>query len=176
MGAVVMNEKLSALIDAELDELEERRVLDTLSQNPELRLTWERYHLVRAVINRQLEIIAPRGLAGKIYDRLQLDPPAVRRPHYRWVGGVAAAASIAVVVMMGLPVWQKPSTPAAPTLVSSTFTPTDTDLVSTGDTTAAERVEGGLNVYLVGHNEFMPTAGMGGMLPYVRVVTYDSNK
>jgi hypothetical protein len=31
-------------------------------------------------------------------------------------------------------------------------------------------------VYLVEHNEFMPTNNIGGMFPYVRVVTYDSDR
>lgn len=183
-----MNEKfsaLSALVDGELDDLEERRVLDQASKDAELRRAWERYHLVRAAMTRQLDMVAPRGLADRIYDHLQIptDLPATAGTRtYRWAGGLAVAASVAAVVAIGLPAWQKPQTPAAPTLASARFTPVEATVAkeSTGandvDLAGAGQPEGQLNIYLVGHNEFMPTAGMGGMLPYVRVVTHDRAK
>ena len=52
---MTMNEKLSALIDAELDELDERRTLNALTEDAKLRATWERYHLIRAVMTRQID-------------------------------------------------------------------------------------------------------------------------
>ena len=42
--------------------------------------------------------------------------------------------------------------------------------------TREPEAESALNAYLVEHNEFAPTSGMNGMLPYVRVVGYDSDK
>ena len=36
--------------------------------------------------------------------------------------------------------------------------------------------ENALNAYLVEHDEFASTAGLGGMMPYVRVVSYDNDK
>ena len=158
--------------------------MDQASNDAELRRAWERYHLVRAAMTRQLDMVAPRGLADRIYDHLQIptDSPApAAGGTYRWLGGLAVAASVAAVVAIGLPAWQKPQTPAAPTLASARFTPVEATVASesTGANDAgpaAEQAEGQFNVYLVGHNEFMPTAGMGGMLPYVRVVTHDSAK
>lgn len=173
-----MNEKLSALMDTELDELEERRVLDTLAHDVELRRTWGRYHIARAAMTRQLEYVAPAQLADRIYAKLQdiaLTVVPSRNVRYRWVGGLAVAASVAALAVFGLPALQRPTTPAAPTLAVNTFTPTE--LASATEAEPQDgRSEGRLNAYLVGHNEFMPTAGMGGMLPYVRVVTYDRDK
>lgn len=175
-----MNEKISALMDAELNELDERRVLETLAHDVDLRRTWGRYHLVRAAIGRQLDYVAPARLADNVYTKLQhttITMTPNRFSGYRWVGGAALAASVAALAIIGLPTLQGPSTPATPTLAVSSFTPTDAVLASATEVSANDEPgKGRLNAYLVGHNEFMPTAGMGGMLPYVRVVTYDRDK
>ena len=47
-----MKEKLSALVDNELDDLDERRVMAALEKDADLRRTWERYHLVRSALHR----------------------------------------------------------------------------------------------------------------------------
>jgi len=36
--------------------------------------------------------------------------------------------------------------------------------------------ESALNAYLVEHDEFASTSGLGGMMPYVRIVSYDNDK
>ncbi|MFP5348594.1 MAG: sigma-E factor negative regulatory protein [Gammaproteobacteria bacterium] len=173
-----MNEKISALMDAELDALDERRTLDALARDAELRHTWDRYHLARAAIARQLDYVAPAQLAEKVYARLQDPALTIARSRfagYRLAGGLAVAASVAALAVVALPWFQRSDTPSAPTLAVSTFTPTEAVLASASEAPAQES-EGRLSAYLVGHNEFMPTAGMGGMLPYVRVVTYDRDK
>ena len=52
-----MNEKLSAFMDNELDELETRRLLATLAEDEALRAAWGRYHLAGAVLRRRLDQI-----------------------------------------------------------------------------------------------------------------------
>lgn len=159
-----MKEKLSALMDGELGELEERRVLDALTKDARLRAAWERYHLMRAAITRQLDIVAPAGLADKIAARLGSDVVMDHRRHSRLFGGLAAAAALAAVTIFAVQSLQSPP----PAAVSPSL--------AVNQIVSPEPAEGPLNVYLVGHNEFMPIAGMGGMLPYVRVVTYDRDK
>ena len=36
--------------------------------------------------------------------------------------------------------------------------------------------ESALNAYLVEHDEFASASGLGGMMPYVRIVSYDNDK
>lgn len=160
-----MNEKLSALMDGELSEIEERRALDEMSKDARLRTSWERYHLIRAAITRQLEIVVRPGLTDRIYSGLE-DPVVQARPpvHRRLMAGAALAASVAAVALYGIQSLQSPLSPPLPTPLAA------------NQVTSPERPEGRLNAYLVGHNEVMPIAGMGGMLPYVRVVTYDRDK
>lgn len=170
-----MKEKLSALVDAELSEHEERQVLERLKTDPALRATWDRYHLIRAAMTRQLEALAPQGLAQRVSSQIETREPRVSRLRF-WplAGGFAAAASVAAVAIFVTQTFVvAPSSLAtnsagalAPVLTASNAAPASTPAPPPG-----ERLN-----YLVGHNEFMPTGGMGGMLPYARVVTFDSDK
>ena len=48
-----LNESLSAAIDGEADELELRRVLNAVDEDPYLRAKWQRLHLIGGVMRRQ---------------------------------------------------------------------------------------------------------------------------
>jgi sigma-E factor negative regulatory protein RseA len=179
---MTMKEKLSALIDAELDELDERRTLKALADDGKLRSTWERYHLIRAVMTRQLEALAAPGLAERVMARLDDGTRRIAAPPLRFwplAGGFAAAASVAAIAILTFQAIEQPSAPSgAPTAaVASTAggSPPVTATV-TPAVMATSDPEERLDLYLVGHNEFMPIAGIGGMLPYVRVVTHNQDK
>lgn len=180
-----MKEELSALIDAELDELEERRVLNALANDPELRRTWGRYHLIRAAVTRQLGALAPADLPERVLAQLNTEPVAA--PSLRFwplAGGFAAAASLAAIAILGLQALREPSVPnvvtplaVAPTSVPTSPTAPATEVASTtAGAPATMNSEERLSRYLVGHNEFMPTAGIGSMFPYVRVVAHGPDK
>jgi sigma-E factor negative regulatory protein RseA len=49
----VIGETLSALMDDEVEQLELRRVLKNLSDDPELRAKWSRLHLISSVLHQQ---------------------------------------------------------------------------------------------------------------------------
>jgi sigma-E factor negative regulatory protein RseA len=166
-----MKEKLSAFIDAELTELEERQVLTALAYDAELRSAWERYHLIRAAMTRQVSMLAPAGLAERVVKDVGLQPGnRVTARSWHYAAGAAVAASVAALAIFGVQSLYRPAVPGSPTLARVSETATQASSAS-GPTTAQ-----GLNPYLVGHSEFMPTSGMGGMLPYVRVVTVESDK
>lgn len=164
-----MKEKLSALIDAELSELEERHVLTALAHDSDLRSAWERYHLIRAAMTRQLSLLAPKGLPERILQGLGEQAQRATPRYWHYAGGAAIAASVAAIALVGMQALYRPPAPAVPPVARATVAPAPA--ASTAPASAQ-----GLNPYLVGHNEFMPTAGMGGMLPYVRVVTLEPDK
>ncbi|MFL6624182.1 MAG: sigma-E factor negative regulatory protein [Sulfurifustaceae bacterium] len=181
-----MKEKISALIDAELDDLDERRTLNALTHDADLRATWERYHLIRTVMARELGVLATPGLPDRVMARLDGDAGRRRAQLRFWplAGGFAVAASVAAIAILALQTLQQPLNVAssAPVTVASNgaampiaATPAAAPSVPK-DAAAAKDIEEPLYPYLVGHNEFMPTAGMGGMLPYVRVVAYPQDK
>ena len=58
MSREALQESLSAVMDNEADELELRRVLAAAGDDAELRGTWSRYQLARAVMHK--ELLEPR--------------------------------------------------------------------------------------------------------------------
>lgn len=178
-----MREKLSAYIDAEANDLEARRVLETLSVDVELRGAWERYHLIRATLRKEVGLMPARDLIDRI--RAQIEDTATAETDTgtgtgtrwgRFVIGMGIAASVAVLAIFSLQVLN-PGTNNPSAQVASQVR--STDFIRTRGThwdTDRPEIASTLNVYLVEHNEFMPTNGMGGMFPYVRVVTYDTDR
>lgn len=180
-----MKEKLSALVDNEIDELEQRRVLGALAEDATLRRTWDRYHLVRAALRKELEFVVKPGLAERVAKEISMTsvPAGAASSRTFWrraalaSGTVAIAASVAAVAIFGLQ-WTR--TPIAGTQqLAAQSKPAPAQVARTGamrwDTTHAE-AENALNAYLVEHNEFASHSGFGGMSPYVRVVSYDNDK
>lgn len=98
-----IDETLSALMDDETAELETRRALKAVSEDPERRATWRRYQLASAAMRRDL----PPQMVD-LSDRIAtaIDGEATPRPSVsRWLkplGRVAVAASVAAVAVFGV--------------------------------------------------------------------------
>lgn len=171
-------EKLSALMDAELDELNERSLLQALSRDVELRRAWGRFHAIRAAMTRQLDVLAALDLPERVMARLEREvQPAADAALRFWplAGGFAAAASVAAIAILAVQTLQQPTgAPAggSPVAVAATGAQVASGAGATLVPVTNDSAER-LNLYLFGHNEFMPTGGMGGMLPYVRVVAHE---
>lgn len=195
-----MKEKLSALVDNELDELDERRVMKALENDADLRQTWERYHLVRSVLHQDLDVLVPSGMAARVAARIESEPADVasfrRRKISHIAGTLAMAASVAVIAVAGVQWFHRPVTAPVPSLVAgaqsvpvnSVAAPVASlaagqsapdDFIRAGAThwdVKEPETESTLNTFLVEHNEFASSSGIGGMMPYVRVVGYDNPK
>jgi sigma-E factor negative regulatory protein RseA len=169
-----MNEKLSAFVDNQLSELEERRLLDELVRSDELRARWGRYHLISAALRRELGHVVPLDTPAAIANALATEP---RHRHglrlafsaTKIAGGLAIAATVATVAVLNLPIAVTPEKQAA-TVAAAVPAPASSTSPRTSDATHP------LNAYLLEHSEFAPTAGMGNMLPYVRSVNHDPNR
>ncbi len=177
---VTMNEKLSAFVDNDLSELEERRVLAELERDPALRATWERYHLIRAALRNELKDAAATNVSAAVASAIAREPTNRNRRALavtvgKTLGGLAIAATVAAVaiLMVRTPVTPPAEIAAAPkaSLVGTSIVP-----VSDGARPVAPLAADSLNAYLLEHSEFAPTAGMGNMLPYVRTVNHDNNQ
>lgn len=104
MSRETLQESLSAVMDNQADELELRRVL-AASDDPELRATWSRYQLARAVMHK--ELLEPRlDIAAAVSAALADDAAPVaqqiQRGPWRTVGRLAVAASVTVAVLAGV--------------------------------------------------------------------------
>jgi sigma-E factor negative regulatory protein RseA len=167
-----MNDKLSALMDNELDEIETRRLWAALPADAAARAAWGRYHLIRAALRRE-PVTPAADIAEAVAARVAALPaPAGRRPLARLAGQLALAASVAAVVLVGAREWLGGVSPPAP-VAAQRETPVEYLRAQTRWNTNERAIESALNGYLVEHNEFAPSAGVSGMLPYVRVVGYE---
>lgn len=102
MSREALQESLSAVMDNEADELELRRVLSA-SDEPELRATWARYQVARAVMHKELR--EPRlDIAAAVSAALagEAQPVKVSRAPWRGLGRLAVAASVTVAVLAGV--------------------------------------------------------------------------
>jgi sigma-E factor negative regulatory protein RseA len=179
-----MKEKLSAFVDNELSEHEQSQLLRALAEDPELDRTWERYHLMRAVMRNELEMMVAPDTAMRVMQQLHDMPelPVVkdasnhrRLPIVKIVSGLAIAASVAALAIFGvqtLSVEQSNSSLTTASAPPQDFIRTN---VIRWDTNRPEQ-EDALNAFLVEHNEFTPTSGMGGIMSYVRVVGYHQHE
>ena len=176
-----MKEKLSALVDNELDELDERRIWVALEGDVALRNTWERYHIVRAALRQDLEVVVAHDMAERVAERIATEPSIAatfkRRRLVHFMGTFAIAASVAAIAIVGVQWLQQPVTAPMPVIAANV--PAQAKVVRSGVTrwdTNEPEAENALNAYLVEHDEFASTAGIGGMMPYIRVVSYDNDK
>lgn len=112
-----LRQSLSAVIDDEADAFELRRVLDELGRDGELRVLWDRYHLIGNVMRGERGR-PPAGLRDRVWDALESTAetvpvdaapgvaalPAASAPAPSRLGrmtGLAVAASVAFAVVLG---------------------------------------------------------------------------
>ncbi len=177
-----MKEKISALLDAELKGRERDRVLAELNRNSDLRKAWERYHLISSALCNELEILVTPQLADRVAANIKnessLATPSSRFIH-QWKNNMsrnfAIAASI-VVLVLTLPfiISTDTTNKAAPALTADTALEKNYVRAGIGWEHRSEW-EQGLDTFLVEHNENTPISTMSGMMPYVRLSSYDYN-
>lgn len=186
---MVMKEKISALMDGELDAKAADDLLRSLPGDVALRRTWERWHLIRASLHQDLDVLAPAGLVAAVAGSLRDEPTVLaprrrflpdRREWTRWVGGAAIAASVAAVSVVGMRTLNGvPEAVPAALLAQNSQPARRGGLLRASDTqweTPSPEVRNDLNEFLVEHSEFNPAARMNGMMSYVRIVGYDSEQ
>lgn len=92
---------LSALMDGEGGEFEVRRTLALVSQEPELRRKWDRYHMAAAALRGEPVSVGP-DLSARIAAALEGEPGSRNRTALRAAGRVAVAASVAFLTVFGV--------------------------------------------------------------------------
>jgi len=165
---VTMKEKVSALIDGELQSDSLHAHLGRLRADPELRGAWDTYHLIGDALRGQ---ISP-GIADRVVARLREEPtvlaPRAERNPTRRLGwyAMSAAASVAAVVFVAWtasPGWRAESQLAGGPDPATVATPAPVALVSS---VAPVEIEN----YLLAHQPYSHTSAMQGIAPYGRSV------
>jgi sigma-E factor negative regulatory protein RseA len=174
-----MKETLSAFVDNELSEFEEKRLLKMLGDDAELRQTWGRYQLVRSSLRGEPIDASSVDLSLRIRATLEkenaLTGTSATRSVVRIGGRLAIAASVAAVTLVAVQWARNPQNHAGPLAAKSAVVQTASAKKPMRWNTESPEAERTLNSYLREHNEFAG-GGVSGMLPYVRVVGYNNNE
>ena len=176
-------EPLSALMDGELNHRLSSDLLDQIARDPELRASWERYHLIAQAMRGEVIDPRPRHLAAAVEEALQIEPVPIRRPSRRHrrsaplapFAGAALAAAAAFLAVFAVPnLFEGPAGPSLETLPRplARWTPPAGVPERRWDLDRPDLVHK-LDIFLVKHQEAAPAAGVKGMLPYGTLIGYE---
>ncbi len=102
------DERISALVDGELDEQEHRVIVDKLLTRSENRKAWGRYHLIGDTLKRSLPKGMDHGFSSRVMAALDDEPtvlapqPPAKSSWRQRVAGLAVAASVTAVAILGV--------------------------------------------------------------------------
>ena len=165
-------DKVSALMDGELDEHEARRVVLGLKDAGEARESWATYHTIGDVLRG--ESLPAFDVSGRVAAAVA-DEPAIlapRRParmNRPLTYALSAAASVSAMAVVG---WMAFSgNPSTLPLEIARNAPVvqkipEAQLVSTPS-------DGQMNDYLLAHQGVSPGNRLHGVAPYIRTISID---
>jgi sigma-E factor negative regulatory protein RseA len=175
-----MKERISALVDGELDERAAAQAIDALKQEGEALDSWRSYHLISDAM-RDTRLLS-EGFAARVAQKLAAEPTVLAPNRLapaaapRWLAMPAAvAASLAGIALVGwlalapqpqapAPVAQAPAVPQVASVPHPAGAPVMVPLPSaTSD-------------YLLAHQGFSPRLSLQGVAPYVRTVSDQENE
>jgi len=141
------DERISALMDDELDEQMHHSAVDELLNKAEARDTWARYHLISDTLQQHMPAGMDKQFSSRVMSALD-DEPTVLSPRTaqtssmtQRLAGLAVAASVAAVAVMGVQFMyqqdgQAPTEQIAKTPVTSPPNTSSSHSLSTNQTLA----------------------------------------
>jgi sigma-E factor negative regulatory protein RseA len=171
-GKGTMDDRISQLMDGELDDREAGRLIGALGAQDEARDAWRIYHLIGDAM-RDTRVLSA-GFAARVTGKIALEatvlaPKALQpqRPRNWFAVPAAIAAGVAGVSVVGwlalAPVAQAPQAPVAQLQPQAAPKPQTIPLPSaTSD-------------YLLAHQGFSPRSSLQGMSAYARTVSAEAS-
>lgn len=170
-------EQVSALLDGELPEAEVPLVVRRIARDESLKNTALRYSLIGDALRDELPAGHVADLVGPVREMLREEPApgpaAVPRPNQlrRYAGGLAVAASVALVALVALPGRQKLAPP--PTISATEIASPAPDRGINVQPMYTRTAGGGpdrLTRYYVNHSEYAPAVSGRGALTRIIVI------
>lgn len=171
-------DRISALMDGELDEREARIEFARLKQQQELREAWDAFHLIGDAVRGDCLLSAEFG--RRLSERLQREPtvlaPKRGRASRVTAYALSAAASLSAVALVA---WVAISGNVAVTQPELAVAPATTAVepapaaspVSVSGQPASLPDDGRMSQYLLAHQGFSPSTALQGVVPYIRSVS-----
>jgi sigma-E factor negative regulatory protein RseA len=173
-------ERISALMDGELDDDEAARELAQLKQDSSLRDGWDTFHMIGDVMRGAPVLSA--GFERRLAERLDTEPTilAPSRARTRRIpptvsyglsaaASLAAVAAVAWVALSGTPPGPAnpvgyAAAPGAPVTAATSVAPVASSVPNVPDA-------GRTHDYLLAHQGVSPSTAFQGVAPYVRTVS-----
>ena len=160
-----MKDRISALMDGELDDRSAATAIEALESDGEARDTWRTYHLISDALGKSR--VLSEGFSERVAAALAKEPTVLAPRHLpageprRWVALAAGVAAVSLVGWLGFAPQQSAVAPVAqaPKAQLVQDKPTVVPLPS------------GTNDYLLAHQGFSPRVSLQGMASYVRTVS-----
>ena len=156
-------ERLSALMDGELDDHEVAGELSSIKADPRRETTWAAYHLIGDVLRS--EDVVVDDFTVRVHVKLDNEPTvlAPRRPMRRTTRRIVLplAASLCGAAVVA---WLALSNNA---ILSPQDGPASTQMAEIADPAETHA----LSEYLMAHQQFSPSTARQGVVPYVRTVS-----
>ncbi|BBE51504.1 Anti-sigma-E factor RseA [Ferriphaselus amnicola] len=157
-----MKQQISALMDGELFDDDAETLLDVMKRHPEADEDWQTYHLIGDILRQPDQ--AHADISTVMRQRLQAEPTVLapkartRQQKARWFALSAAASVLAVGVVAWMSVQISPEVTPQLAAQQQEFNVRP----------ASYSVEGGVNDYLMAHQEMSPSSDIQGAVPYAR--------
>jgi sigma-E factor negative regulatory protein RseA len=161
-----MKDRISALMDGELDDSSAATAIEALQSDGEARDTWRTYHLISDALGKSRML--SEGFSERVAAALSKEPTVLaprRRPAgepRRWVALAAGVAAVSLVGWLGFAPQQSAVVPVAQ--APRAISPQEAK-------PALVPLPSGTNDYLLAHQGFSPRVSLQGMAPYVRTVS-----
>jgi sigma-E factor negative regulatory protein RseA len=159
-------ERISELMDGELEAREAQRQLARIKQDQELAHCWSTFHLIGDALRGERPL--SREISSRVATQLANEPtvlaPRSFTPKRAATYAVSVAASVSAIALV---VWIAFNNPLAPTEIAKAppaLPSAPVELVNLPS-------EGQMNEYLMAHQEFSPSTEIQGLAPYIRSVS-----
>jgi sigma-E factor negative regulatory protein RseA len=166
-------ERISELMDGELEAREAQRQLARLKQDEKLAHCWSTYHLIGDALRGERPLA--REISGRVARQLTQEPtilaprsyaPSKRAATY----AVSVAASLsAVTLVVWIAFFNNPLAPQTPAEIAAA--PSALPAAPAVSELASVPSEGQMNEYLRAHTEYSPSTAIQGLAPYIRSVS-----
>ena len=173
-----MKDKISALMDGELDSIDVADTISQIKESEELRNEWSTYHLIGDVLRQP--VMSPPDITLNIRNELDIEPsvlaPDIPKERKSQVFAFAIAASmvaaVAAVTWMGgqtmeRPLTDEPSLQAVAPTVTTAPVLAQKEEPKTDKLVLQDPASIRINDYMFAHGEFTAIRGVS---PYMRTV------
>lgn len=165
-------DKISALMDGELEEYNARAALASLKSQAELREQWLNFHVIGDALRKDAELSC--DFSEKFSELLTKEPTVIAPKRGATATprriALSAAASVAAVAMVGWLALSENPLRQPDNLASAPGNLTSAQAVRSAPSLEFE-TSGAVNDYLLAHQEFSPSTAIQGVAPYVRTVS-----